>query len=140
MFSAVVRDFACFLILLGVERVCCVRALRNTHDVSEARGRVSAAFGTEIARLRRSKARKISRENARTRGKFWLILAHRQCKTRPACTACAAQHARRQRSSRLSQRCIWSRDCASSTFESAQNFARKRLNVWQILFHCHIGY
>ena len=28
MFSAVVRDFACFLILLGVERVCCVRALR----------------------------------------------------------------------------------------------------------------
>ena len=28
MFSAVVRDFASFLILLGVERVCCVRALR----------------------------------------------------------------------------------------------------------------
>ena len=28
MFSAVVRDFACFLILLGVERVCGVRALR----------------------------------------------------------------------------------------------------------------
>ena len=28
MFSAVVRDFACFLILSGVERVCCVRALR----------------------------------------------------------------------------------------------------------------
>ena len=28
MFSAVVRDFACFLILFCVERVCCVRALR----------------------------------------------------------------------------------------------------------------
>ena len=28
MFSAVVRDFACFVILSGVERVCCVRALR----------------------------------------------------------------------------------------------------------------
>ena len=26
MFSAVVRDFACFLILFCVERVCCVRA------------------------------------------------------------------------------------------------------------------
>ena len=89
---------------------------------------------TTILRLLRSKARKISRKNARTCGKFCLISAHRPCKTRPACTACAAQHARRQRSARLSQRCIWHRDCATSAFESAQNFARKRANVWQILF------
>ena len=55
-------------------------------------------------------------------------------KTRQACTACVAQHARRQRSLQLSQRCIWHRECAASAFESAQNFARKRANALQILF------
>ena len=52
---------------------------------------------------------------------------------RPAHLRCVAQHARRQCSLRLSQRCIWHRDCAASAFESAQNFARKRANAWQIL-------
>ena len=115
-----------------------LRALFNLHDVSAARGEVITAFFDEISGLRRSKARKISRENARSNGcktvQICLISAHRQCKTRPACTACAAQHARCQRSARPSQRCIWHRDCATSAFESAQNFARKRANVWQILF------
>ena len=46
------------------------RALRNTHGVGEAFGRVSAAFGDEIARCRRSKSRNFSRENARTCCKF----------------------------------------------------------------------
>ena len=91
-------------------------------------------FLIEIVRLRRSKARKKSRQNARRCGKFCLILAHRPRQTRPARTACAAQHARRQCSSRPSLRCIWHRDCAIPAFESAQKFARKRASVWQILF------
>ena len=47
-------------------------------------------FFDEISGLRRSKARKISRENARTFGKFCLISARFPCKTRPACIAWAA--------------------------------------------------
>jgi len=37
------------------------RLLRNTHGVGEAVGRVSAAFGDEIARCRRSKSRNFYR-------------------------------------------------------------------------------
>ena len=40
-----------------------LRALRNTHGVSAARGRVSAAFGTEIARLRRATFREKTPES-----------------------------------------------------------------------------
>ena len=110
------------------------RALRNRHGVCAALGRVSAALGDEIVRHQRSKARKISRENARTCGKFCSISVQCACKTRPARAACAAQHARCRRSCRTSQRCVGCRDCATSAFEIAQFFARKRANVLQILF------
>ena len=53
------------------------------------------------------------------------------CKTRPARVACAAQHAQCRRSFRASQRCV---GCATSAFDIAQFFARKRANVLQILF------
>ena len=45
-----------------------------------------------------------------------------------------AQHARCQKISRPSQLCMLHRDCVTSAFERAQNFARKRANISQILF------
>ena len=59
------------------------RLLRNMHGVGEAVGRVSAAFGDEIARCRRSKSRNFSRENARTCCKFCSISVRRACKIQP---------------------------------------------------------
>ena len=49
-------------------RVWC--ALHHMHGVGEALRRVSAAFGDDITRRRRSKLRNFSRENARTCCKF----------------------------------------------------------------------
>ena len=56
--------------LAGVHSARCET---RCHDVSEARGRVSVEFGIVIARLRRLKARKISRKNARMCVKFCVI-------------------------------------------------------------------
>ena len=68
------------------------RALRNMHDVGAALSRITASSGIEIARLRRSKSRKFSRENARfcreCSCKFCSISVQRACRTRPACAAC----------------------------------------------------
>ena len=67
------------------------RAPRITYGVGEALGRVSAAFGDEIARCRRSKSRNCSRENARTCCEFCLNSeAVRMQNTVGACGVCCA--------------------------------------------------
>ena len=68
------------------------RFLRNTHGVGEAVGRVSAAFGDEIARFRRSKSRNCPRENARTCCEFCLNSeAVRMQNTVGACGHCGVR-------------------------------------------------
>ena len=72
------------------------QTLCNMHEVGADLSRITVLSGMEIARLRRSKSCKFSRENARTRCKFCSISVQRACKTRPACAACVAQHSRRR--------------------------------------------
>ena len=61
------------------------------HGVGEALRRVSAAFGDDITRRRRSKLRNFSRENARTCCKFCLNSgAVRMKNTAGACGVCCA--------------------------------------------------
>ena len=57
-----------------------LRALRNVHDVSVALGRVSAAFGNEIARFKHSTleiVKKITRKKVKKRTNVWRASASR---------------------------------------------------------------
>merc|ERR1711966_436809 len=82
------------------------------------------------------KWRKILRENARTCCKFYPMLGHCACRTRLACAACVAQHARRCHSSRGSQGCVWRRDCAMSAFGNGAKFCEKTRELAANFIQC----
>ena len=112
----------------SVHRVRCATRLMSAKVVAESALHL-------LPRLRDFGVRKRAKFREKTRECVANFVRFRRTaglKTRQACTACVAQHARRQHSLRLSQRCIGHRDCAASAFGSAQNFARKRANVWEI--------
>ena len=77
----------------------------------------------------RLKVEKLSNKISKSGPVDYWAAPQRACKTRPACAACVAQHARRRRSSEPNHCFVRHRDCATAAFEIVQIFARKRANA-----------